>query len=72
MAYRWIELVRKIEDLFVLLQDNQLEQDLDRLRYAVMDLVTRLARQFKHKRNGIIFLINNYTYLVQVNGAFIS
>ena len=72
MAYCGIELVRKVEDLFVLLQDNQLEQDLDRLRYAVMDLVTRLARQFKHKRNGIIFLINNYTYLVQVNGAFIS
>lgn len=49
-----------------MLQDSQLEQDLDRLRYAVMDLLTRLARQFKHKRNGVIFLINNYTYLVQV------
>ncbi len=51
------------------MQDNQLETDLDRLRYAVMELVTRLARQFKHKRNGVIFLINNYTYLVQVKAC---
>lgn len=50
-----------------LAQDTQLEQDLDRLRYAAMDLITRLARQFRHKRNGIIFLINNYTYLVEVD-----
>lgn len=49
-----------------ILQNIQLEQNLDRLRYAAMDLLTKLARQFRHKRNGIIFLINNYTHLVQV------
>ena len=53
-------------EVFCVAQDNQLEQDLDRLRYAAMDLITRLARQFRHKRNGVIFLINNYTHLVQV------
>ena len=48
------------------LQDNQLEHNIDRLRYAAMDLLTKLSRQFKHRRNGVIFLVNNFTHIVQV------
>lgn len=51
------------------MQDNQLEHNLDRLRYAAMDLLTKLSRQFKHRRAATIFLINNYTCVVQV-GSF--
>ena len=48
------------------LQDTQVEHNTDRLRYAAMDLLTKLSRQFRQRRTGIIFLIINFTHIVQV------
>ena len=57
---------RKVLSALNVTQDNQLEHNIDRLRYAAMDLLTKLSRQFKHRRNGVIFLVNNFTHIVQV------
>jgi hypothetical protein len=47
-------------------QDGQLDQNIDRMRYAVMDLLVRLSQRFAKRRQGTIFLINNFTHVCQV------
>ena len=48
-------------------QDDQLDQYIDRLRFAAMDLLMRLSRRFPRKRQGTIFLVTNLTHVVQVS-----
>ena len=48
-------------------QDDQLDQYIDRLRFAAMELLMRLSRRFPRKRQGTIFLVTNLTHVVQVS-----
>lgn len=48
-------------------QDDQLDQYIDRLRFAAMELLMRLLRRFQRKRQGTIFLVTNLTHVVQVS-----
>ena len=46
-------------------QDGQLDQYIDRLRFAAVELLTRLSRRFPRKRQGTIFLVTNLTHVAQ-------
>ncbi|KAK9822680.1 hypothetical protein WJX81_008329 [Elliptochloris bilobata] len=46
-------------------QDDQLDQYIDRLRFAAMDLLVRLSRRFPRNRQGTIFLVTNLTHVAQ-------
>ena len=48
-------------------QDDQLDQYIDRLRFAATELLMRLSRRFPRKRQGTIFLVTNLTHVVQVS-----
>ena len=44
-----------------------MDHNIDRLRFAAMDLLLRLSRRFPKKRMSTIFLVNNFHHIVQVN-----
>ena len=48
-------------------QDGQLDHNLDRMRYACMDLLMQLPRSFKTKKLGTTFLINNFNHVAVVS-----
>ena len=48
-------------------QDGQMDHNIDRLRFAAMDLLLRLSRRFPKKRMSTIFLVNNFHHIVQVS-----
>ena len=50
----------------LVVQDGQLDHNLDRMRYACMDLLMQLPRTFKTKKLGTIFLINNFNHVAMV------
>ena len=52
-----------------MMQDGQLDHNLDRMRYACMDLLMQLPRTFKTKKLGTIFLINNFNHVAVVSAA---
>ena len=47
-------------------QDGQLDHNLDRMRYACMDLLMQLPRAFKTKKLGTVFLTNNFNHVAVV------
>ena len=53
-------------------QDGQLDHNLDRMRYACMDLLMQLPRTFKTKKLGTIFLINNFNHVAMVSALLLS
>ena len=46
-------------------QDGQLDHNIDRLRFAAMELLLRLSRRFPNKRAATIFMVNNFHHIVQ-------
>ena len=46
-------------------QDGQLDQYIDRLRFAATELLVRLSRRFQRRRQGTIFLVTNLTHVAQ-------
>ena len=46
-----------------------MDHNIDRLRFAAMDLLLRLSRRFPKKRTSTIFLVNNFHHIVQVSGG---
>jgi len=47
-------------------QDGQMDHNIDRLRYAALELLIRLSKRFPKKRASTIFLVNNLHHIVQV------
>ena len=48
------------------LQDGQMDHNIDRLRFAAMEVLLRLSKRFARRRLGTIFLITNFHHIVQV------
>ena len=46
-------------------QDGQMDHNIDRLRYAALELLLRLSRRFPRQRPATIFLVNNFHHIVQ-------
>ncbi|MCO5563351.1 hypothetical protein L7F22_016992 [Adiantum nelumboides] len=63
---RYAEFAASLLQLNVEYGDGQLELNLDRLRFAVDDLLIKLARCFKHQKQQTVFLINNYDMVLSV------
>lgn len=49
-----------------------MDHNIDRLRFAAMEVLLRLSKRFPRKRFGTIFLITNFHHIVQVPHAFTS
>ncbi|CAL5229904.1 g13324 [Coccomyxa viridis] len=47
-------------------QDGQMDHNIDRLRYAALELLIRLSKRFGRKRTSTIFLVNNLHHIVQL------
>lgn len=45
-----------------------MDTNIDRLRYAALELLIRLSKRFGKKRASTIFLVNNLHHIVQVGG----
>lgn len=43
-----------------------MDHNIDRLRYAALELLIRLSKRFPRKRASTIFLVNNIHHIVQV------
>ena len=43
-----------------------MDHNIDRLRYAALELLLRLSRRIPRKRASTIFLVNNLHHIVQV------
>jgi hypothetical protein len=43
-----------------------MDHNIDRMRFAAMEVLLRLSKRFPRKRLGTIFLINNFHHVVQV------
>ena len=43
-----------------------MDHNIDRLRYAALELLIRLSKRFGRKRASTIFLVNNLHHIVQV------
>ena len=52
--------------LLIAAQDGQMDHNIDRLRYAALELLIRLSKRFPRKRASTIFLVNNLHHIVQV------
>ena len=48
-------------------QDGQMDHNIDRLRFAALELLIRLSKRFPRKRASTIFLVNNLHHIVQVD-----
>ena len=59
-------MVINVHETLLVVQDGQLDHNLDRMRYACMDLLMQLPRTFKTKKLGTIFLINNFNHVAMV------
>ncbi len=46
-----------------------MDHNIDRLRYAALELLIRLSKRFGRKRASTIFLVNNLHHIVQVAPA---
>eukprot|EP00884_Botryococcus_braunii_P014708 jgi/Botrbrau1/23238/Bobra.0041s0074.1 len=66
LTQRYATLTTSLLLLNAAYQDGQLDQNIDRMRYAVMDLLVRLSQRFAKRRQGTIFLINNFTHVCQM------
>ena len=49
------------------LQEGQLDHNIDRMRYTMMDLLTRLGKAFRSRRASTVFSINNFNHVVTVS-----
>ncbi|KAK9908133.1 hypothetical protein WJX75_003087 [Coccomyxa subellipsoidea] len=47
-------------------QDGQMDHNIDRLRFAAMEVLLRLSKRFARRRLGTIFLITNFHHIVQL------
>ncbi|KAJ4706600.1 Vacuolar protein sorting-associated protein 52 A [Melia azedarach] len=63
---RYAEFTASLIHLNVEYGDGQLELNMERLRMAVDDLLTKLARMFPKPKLQIVFLINNYDMTIAV------
>ncbi|DBA84296.1 TPA: hypothetical protein ACH3X2_006350 [Trebouxia sp. C0005] len=66
IVHRYAQLTASLLSLNADYQDGQLDHNLDRMRYACMDLLMQLPRTFKTKKLGTIFLINNFNHVAMV------
>ena len=48
-------------------QEGQLDHNIDRMRYTMMDLLTRLGKAFRSRRASTVFSINNFNHVVTVS-----
>ena len=46
-----------------------MDHNIDRLRYAALELLIRLSKRFPRKRASTIFLVNNLHHIVQVGAT---
>ncbi|GAY60507.1 hypothetical protein CUMW_202500 [Citrus unshiu] len=63
---RYAEFAASLIHLNVEYGDGQLELNMERLRMAVDDLLTKLAKLFPKPKSQIVFLINNYDMTIAV------
>lgn len=49
-----------------------MDTNIDRLRYAALELLIRLSKRFGKKRASTIFLVNNLHHIVQVGAPSLS
>ena len=54
------------------LQEGQLDHNIDRMRYTMMDLLTRLGKAFRSRRASTVFSINNFNHVVTVGLTYCS
>ncbi|KAK9819744.1 hypothetical protein WJX72_001832 [[Myrmecia] bisecta] len=66
ITQRYAQLTASLLQLNADYQDGQLDHNIDRMRYAAMDLLLKLSRTFSKKKLGTIFLIINFTHVVTV------
>ena len=67
---RVVTLSRQAEVLCIRMaafQDGQMDHNIDRLRFAALELLIRLSKRFPRKRASTIFLVNNLHHIVQVD-----
>lgn len=63
---RYAEFAASLIHLNVEYGDGQLELNMERLRMAIDDLLTKLAKLFPKPKSQIVFLINNYDMTIAV------
>lgn len=63
---RYAEFAASLIHLNVEYGDGQLELNMERLRMAIDDLLTKLAKLFLKPKSQIVFLINNYDMTIAV------
>ncbi|KAL4432147.1 hypothetical protein ABPG77_005909, partial [Micractinium sp. CCAP 211/92] len=63
LAERYAHLTASVLLLHADFLDGPLDTNIDRLRYAVMNLLIHLSRQYSQKGRGTVFLIINFSFV---------
>jgi vacuolar protein sorting-associated protein 52 len=64
MAERYAALTSAILSLHAEFLDGPLSSNIERMRYAVMDLLLKQSRAFPQRGRGTVFLIHNFNHVV--------
>lgn len=64
MTERYTALTASVLSLHADILDGPLETNIERMRYAVMNLLLQMSRSFTQRGKGTVFLIHNFSHIV--------